>query len=387
MHPHVGHRFELGSLATILVLALGVTAGCGGASSGPGFQGPGSAQSEDGDASSGAGSSGGSGGMGASSSGGTSSSGTSSGSSSGAPKPSSSSGSSGSGGSSGSSGSSSGSSGGSTAGGSGKIPTMLPTAKGTCPTLKSGGMQSIMLNGSSMSWSMSVGTKASSATGPIVIYWHGTGTNAGESATALGNGITDIVNLGGIVAAADSTSSTGTNTGDGVWYTGDVDFADFIIACAIQQLNIDASHIHVAGYSAGAIQTGYMWYARSGYVASAIVYSGGASGFGQQLQDPSNVPSLIGAHGAAGSSSCTITSSNCDFLAGSTTMFETTAKSAGAPMVIDCDDGSSHVDITRLSKLSPVAWQFFKDHPFKAGKPDAYAGGLPSAFPTYCKIQ
>jgi poly(3-hydroxybutyrate) depolymerase len=232
---------------------------------------------------------------------------------------------------------------------------------------------------------MSVGTKASSATGPIVIYWHGTGTNAQESATSLGNGITDIDNLGGLVAAADSTSSTGTNTGDGVWYTGDVDYADFIIACAMQQLNIDTSHLHVAGYSAGALQTGYMWYARSGYIASAIFYSGG--GFGSTLQDPSNAPAMIGAHGAPGDSSCTITSSNCDFLAGSTTMFETAAKAAGAPMVIDCNDGSSHVDITRLSKLSPVAWQFFKDHPFKAGKPDAYANGLPSGFPSYCKIQ
>ena len=256
---------------------------------------------------------------------------------------------------------------------------MLPTAKGTCPTLKSGGMQSIMLNGTSMSWSMSVGTKAASPTGPIVIYWHGTGTNAGESATALGNGITDIVNLGGLVAAADTTSSTGTNTGDNVWYTGDVDYADFIIACAIKQLNIDTSHIHAAGYSAGALQTGYMWYARSGYLASAIVYSGGAGIGGGKLQDSSNAPPLIGAHGADTSSG--------DFLASSTTMFETAAKSAGASIVIDCDDGSTHVDISRLSKLAPVAWQFFKDHPFKAGKPDAYAGGLPSGFPTYCKTQ
>jgi hypothetical protein len=235
---------------------------------------------------------------------------------------------------------------------------------------------------------MSVGTKASSATGPIVIYWHGTGTNAQESATALGSGITDIVNLGGLVAAADSTSSTGTNTGDGVWYTGDLDWADFIVACAIQQLNIDASHIHAAGYSAGAIQTGYMWAARSGYLASAIVYSGGGGGFGApQLQDPTNVPSIIGAHGAFGDGGCTsLTATNCDFLASNTTMFEGVVKTAGASIVIDCNDGSSHIDITRLSKLSPVAWEFFKDHPFKGGKPDPYASGLPSGFPSYCKI-
>ena len=238
-----------------------------------------------------------------------------------------------------------------------------------------------------MSWSLNVGSKASSPTGPIIIYWHATGTNAQEAGTALGSGINDIIGLGGLVASADSTSMTGTNTGDGVWYTGDMDWADFIIACAIQQLNIDTSHIHAAGYSAGALQTGYMWYVRSGYLASAIVYSGGAGIGGGQLQDPSNAPPLIGAEGAPGGSSCTISSSNCDFLAGSTTAFEQAAKTAGAAMVIDCNDGSSHVDITRLSRLAPVAWQFFKDHPFGQGKPDPYAKGLPSGFPSYCKIQ
>ena len=272
--------------------------------------------------------------------------------------------------------------------GSGNVPTMLPTAKGTCPTLMTGNTQMITLNGTAMSWSLWVGNKAPTPTGPIVIYWHATGTNAQEAVESLGmTGINDIVNLGGVVASADSTTMTGTTTGNNVWYTGDMDWADFIIACAIQQLNIDTSHIHAAGYSAGALQTGYMWYVRSGYLASAIVYSGGAGIGGGQLQDPSNAPSLIGAEGAPGGSSCTISSSNCDFLAGSTTMFEQAAKAAGAPMVIDCNDGSSHVDITRLSRLAPVAWQFFKDHPFGQGKPDPYAKGLPSGFPSYCKIQ
>ncbi|MGO9834156.1 MAG: hypothetical protein ACLP1X_08080 [Polyangiaceae bacterium] len=249
-------------------------------------------------------------------------------------------------------------------------------------------MQSISLNGTTMSWSMNVGSKASSPTGPIVIYWHATGTNAQESATALGDGINSIIGLGGLVAAADSTSSTGTNTGDGVWYTGDMDWADFIIACAIQQLNIDTSHIHAAGYSAGALQTGYMWYVRSGYLASAIVYSGGAGIGAGQLQDSSNAPALIGAHGAFGDGGCTsLTAPNCDFLATSTTQFESAAKAAGAPIVIDCNDGGNHTDIARLSNLAPVAWQFFKDHPFGQGKPDPYANGLPSGFPSYCTIQ
>jgi predicted esterase len=220
-----------------------------------------------------------------------------------------------------------------------------------------------------------VGSKASSPTGPIVIYWHGTGTNGSEVGAGLGQAaITEIQGMGGVVASAESTSSTGTNTGDGVWYTGDFDWADFIIACAIQQLNIDTRHIHAGGYSAGALQTATMFYSRSGYLASVVVYSGG-SGFPAMSQDPSNHIAVLGAHG----------STSGDFLASSTTTWETTVKSAGS-FVIDCDDGGSHVDITRLTRLGPSAWQFFKDHPFKVGMPDPYAKGIPSGFPTYCKI-
>jgi hypothetical protein len=272
-----------------------------------------------------------------------------------------------------------------TAGG-GKTPPDLPTTTTTCPTLTTGD-QAFTLNGTAMSWTLNVGSKASTPTGPIIIYWHATGTTSSEAQVALGSGgISAITALGGLVASADSTTSRGINTGDGVWYTGDLNWADFIIACAIQQLNIDTTHIHAAGYSAGALQTGYMWYARSGYLASVIVYSGGVFG-APALQDPSNAPALIGAHGAFGDGGCTSeTATNCDFLAQSTVSFEQAAVSAGASMVIDCNDQGPHGSYTRLSNLAPVAWPFFKAHPFGQGKPDPYAKGLPSGFPSYCTI-
>jgi predicted esterase len=233
----------------------------------------------------------------------------------------------------------------------------------------------VTVNGKAMTWTMWVGSKAASATGPIIIYWHGTGTNGQEATSGLSQAaISEVQSLGGVVASAETTSSTGTNTGDNVWYTGDFDYADQIIACAIQQLNIDTRHIHAAGYSAGALQTATMFYSRSGYLASVTVYSGGAA-FPATNQDPSNHIPVLGAHG----------STSGDFLASSTTMWETTVKGAGS-FVIDCDDGGSHVDITRLTRLGPSAWLFFKTHPFKIGTPDPYAGGIPSTFPTYCKI-
>ena len=248
----------------------------------------------------------------------------------------------------------------------------------------------LSLNGTSMGWYVWIGSKAATATGPVVIYWHATGTTYSEAQTALGSGINSITALGGIVASAVSTTSTGTNTGDGVWYTGDMAWADFIVACAVQQLNIDTAHIHAAGYSAGALQTGYMWEARSGYLASVIVYSGGI-GFGAtSMQDPSNAPPMIGAHGAFGEGGvCSggLTAPDCDLLATQTTQFEQTARSAGAAIAIDCNDQQNHVYYQRLTNLAPVAWQFFKDHPFGQGKPDPYAGGLPSGFPSYCTVQ
>jgi hypothetical protein len=364
-----------------LLVSLGGAASCGSQSTNSGGNGgsSGGGSTSSGGSSgsptgSGSGSGSGSGGVQSSGSGGGSSS---SSSSSGAPSS----------GSGSSSGSSSSSSSGATAHG-GTTPPDLPTAMGTCPTLATGD-QAISLNGTSMSWTLWVGSKAATATGPIVIYWHATGTSSSEAQTALGSNISTITGLGGIVASADSTTSTGTDTGDGVWFTGDINWADFIIACAIKQLNIDTTHIHAAGYSAGALQTGYMWYSRSGYLASAIVYSGGVI-FAPAQQDPSNAPSLIGAHGstAADAGGCTnLLSTTCDALASSTESFESAAVSAGAPMVIDCDDGQDHVYIERLSNLAPMSWPFFKAHPFGQGKPDPYASGLPSGFPSYCKIE
>jgi hypothetical protein len=264
--------------------------------------------------------------------------------------------------------------------GGGTTPSHLPVVNGTCPTLQTGAA-AITVNGKTMNWHLWVGANnPSGAGGPIMIYWHATGMTYTEVNTGLGAaGMQEIQALGGIVASADATTSTGANTGNNVWYTGDVDFADQIIACAIQQQHIDTRHIHVGGYSAGALQTVYHWYARSGYVASVISYSGGAAFINQtQLQDPAHAPPAIAAHGAPGSDALGI-----DFANASAT-WETAIKNAGG-FVIDCNDGSSHIDIAKRMAIAPQAWQFFKDHPYGAS-PEPYST-LPAGWPSYCAIQ
>jgi poly(3-hydroxybutyrate) depolymerase len=257
---------------------------------------------------------------------------------------------------------------------------MLPTVVGTCPTLANG---TVTVTAGSGSIQAQIWAAAGApAGGPLVVYWHATGSSPnGEVPIAFD--VNAVTAAGGVIAAFVSSSRTGTttgNTGDNVWFQSDVAFADQVVACAISQLHVDPRRIHVAGYSAGALQTVYMWFARSGYVASVISYSGGTE-IGDQapMQDPTNVPPLIAAHGAMGQDMVVV-----DF-AQASAQWEGIAKQAGG-FSIDCNDGGNHLSFfqTRAPNLRPVSLQFFLDHPFKVS-PEPYTM-LPSGFPTYCTI-
>jgi hypothetical protein len=281
--------------------------------------------------------------------------------------------SSGSGGSS-SSGSSSGSS------PSGTMPPNLPKVSGSCPTYTNGATVTINAGGGSIQAQIWMGTKGG---GPIVVYWHGTASSpAGEIPIAFDTNA--VAAAGGIIIGFNANSRTGStsgNTGDAVWYTSDGAFADQAVACAIQNNHMDPTSIHTAGYSAGGLQTVWMWYARSGYLASVISYSGGSSFINTApMQDASNLASAIVAHGASGSDALGV-----DFAQASAT-WEMAIKQGGG-FSIDCNDGGNHLDFfgKRAPGIQKVAFKFFQDHPFGV-KPDPYAGALPSGFPSYCKI-
>jgi hypothetical protein len=301
-----------------------------------------------------------------------SSSGTSSGSGSGS-----------SGGSSSNGGSSSGTSsnGGSSSGSSpGMMPPNLPKVSGTCPTYSNGATVTVTAGSGSLQAQIWMGTKGG---GPIIVYWHGTASSPGGE-IPIAFDTSAVAAAGGIIIGFNANSRTGAtsgDTGDAVWYTSDGVYADQAVACAIQNNHMDPTHIHTAGYSAGGLQTVWMWYARSGYLASVISYSGGSTGLNTApMQDASNLPSAIVAHGAMGSDDLIL-----DFAQTSAT-WETAIKQGGG-FSIDCNDGGSHLDFftKRAPGLQPVAFKFFQDHGFGI-KPDPYAKGLPSGFPSYCKI-
>lgn len=224
-----------------------------------------------------------------------------------------------------------------------------------------------------------VGTPSADQHGAVIIYWHGTGSSGQEAQSAFGSAtISAIVAEGGIVVAPETTTKQGTNTGNGVWYTGDFALADEVVGCAVQQLHIDPHRIHSAGYSAGGLQVANMSASRSNYLASIVSYSGGISyGNGPALQNPANQPAALVAHGAAGSDVFIL-----DFAAASQTYEQSVRKHGG--FAIDCDDGGAHVDIAKRFKVGPQAWEFLKAHPFQV-RPEPYTA-LPSDFPSYCKI-
>jgi hypothetical protein len=262
----------------------------------------------------------------------------------------------------------------------GSTPTMIPTPTATCPTISNTGTGSEVLTYAGHSITVWAGATPTTP-GPLVIYWYATAGSPAQAVQALGQaGIDKITSLGGVVVAPNSSTTTGSNTGDFVWYTGDVAQVDEVVACAVQQHRVDPRHIHVLGYSAGALQTVYMWYARSGYVASVLSYSGGDVTIDTTtMQDPSNIPPAVVAHGAMGMD----TFATVDFYTASHT-WETDIKNVNG-FDIDCNDGSTHTDETTRFKIAPEGVQFFLDHPFMVS-PDPYANGLPSGWPSYCTI-
>ena len=263
---------------------------------------------------------------------------------------------------------------------------VIPAAMGTCPTLTGMSGGAVTVSGTQVSiWS---GTKGSTPA-PIVFYWHGTGSSASEVTTFMQAQLTEITQEGGLVASFSTSTSQGQDTGDAVWYTGDFAMADQILACAVQQLNINTRMIYTAGCSAGGLQAGAMMFSRSDYLAAAMPNSGGESIPGEFMLENAHVPSVMTAHG--GTADVVVIS----FATASATLDMDVASRAASSKppggyVIDCNHGGGHCGIffatpVNTSEYVDAQWQFCKDHPYGVAQ-NPYANGLPKSFPSYCTV-
>jgi predicted esterase len=282
-------------------------------------------------------------------------------------------------GSSGSTGSGSAGSGGSDAGPA--VETMpqaanIPKAQGACPEFTQGSV-AFTNNGSTRNFLIWVDpTKATPKGGPLVFYWHGAGGDPSEAPDALGPALTGVTALGGVVAAAYHDPANTLLPWDltlGGTDETDLQFADQVLACAIEKVGVDLRRIHSVGFSAGAMNTEQFAERRSGYLASIVAYSGALIGSVTE-EDPANLyPAMLY---DGGPTDMVIVNFQQQ-----TAAFHQLLQSEGHFSFI-CDHDMGHT----IPSAGPAAsWQFLQDHPFGT-IPDPYAKALPASFPKYCTL-
>ena len=250
----------------------------------------------------------------------------------------------------------------------------LPAATGTCPAIVAGDVTFAPAGMPPRKVKLTFDASAT-ARGPLVLYWHATGSAPTEATYSLGAAATAITQAGGIIAAPYSDDAAGTFEWwivNGSAKQDDFLLADEIVACLASR--IDAAHIHSMGMSAGGLQTTATSFARAAYIASVATYSGGMpDGFSPASADPGNkFAALIFMGGTADNVF------GVDFKAASE-RYRATLVAAGHFAAI-CDHGKGH-EIPLDAAPSVAA--FFAANGYGAW-PSPYASGLPATFPSYC---
>jgi hypothetical protein len=250
-----------------------------------------------------------------------------------------------------------------------KDPT-LPKATAECPQLAQGTVE--LLGIPVRLW---VGRAVPEKKGPLLIYWHGTGSSPAEAPGQLGEAFAGVLEEGGVIAALAGTTQQGDNTSTGTWFTGDNAIVDEVVACATQQFALDERRIYTAGCSSGGIQAGVLARQRASYIAAAGLNSGGTVR-AYALDDPNHPVPTILSHGARGNDVVIV-----DFAEISQAYAEELAAVGG--FAVECDHGGGHCGIPPA--LKAAQWDFLRAHPFGLS-PEPYADGLPASYPRYCKI-
>jgi poly(3-hydroxybutyrate) depolymerase len=253
---------------------------------------------------------------------------------------------------------------------------VLPAIAGACPKIETGDVEVAGIPVRIWASDAPAGT-----TVPLIVYWHGTGSNPDEAKGMLGDTFKEIMASGGVIAAMGGTTGVGDNTSTGTWSTGDFEIADQVVACAVKQLPIDTHRIYTMGCSSGGIHAGVMAYQRSGYVAAAALSSGGWAMTSERaehypLSDPGHVPNVITAHGPSDYDVVII-----DFAKASLAYAQHLAQQGG--FAVDCGHQGGHCGAPL--ELRPAMWQFLKDHPFGVD-PEPYTSDLPALYPDYCSV-
>jgi poly(3-hydroxybutyrate) depolymerase len=252
----------------------------------------------------------------------------------------------------------------------GSTEPVVPMVTAECPTFRNGTITFMGLGGINVV----AGAKAASPTAPMVFYWHGTGSFAGEYATMAGAVSQGVSSEGGVLISFQGTTGGDLLSGTAIFGKGDLNLTDQLLACAVKNHNVDPKRVFSTGCSAGGLMSASMATLRSNYMAAAAPNSGGWTA-PLQFQNKANIPALMTVHGRAGVDVVII-----DFATSSATA-DKAFKGAGG-FVVNCDHGGGHCG---GGGLAGDIWKFFKAHPFGT-KPSPWASALPAGFSSKCKL-
>lgn len=152
----------------------------------------------------------------------------------------------------------------------------------------------------------------------------------------------------------------------------DATFFEDILACLVEQWDIDLGRVHTTGMSAGGLWSSWMILHRSEWLASAAPMSGGVlSSYYTAPTDP--IPVML------------IWGGPTDLYGGfsfdvATTDFSEDLRADGH-FVVECDHGGGHLPPDSAATLT---WDLFKEHPKAQDSP--WEAELPSHLPSYCSL-
>lgn len=245
----------------------------------------------------------------------------------------------------------------------------IPPVEGMCPEFRKG---SVTLGGVS-GIALEAGAKAAGPTAPMIVYWHGTGSIAGEYAGHSAF-VQPLLAQGGVLVSFGASSGQGDSSCSGtfIFSLGDMDIIDQFVGCAVQNHNVDPRKIYTTGCSAGGLFAACLAAHRSNYIAAAAPNSGGFV-FPQPFQNDWT-PALMTMHG--GSSDVVIV----NFTDTSRTA-DMSFKGRGG-FVINCNHGGRHCG---GAVFDADVWKFFEAHPYGT-KPSPWASALPAGFHEQCML-
>jgi predicted esterase len=258
-------------------------------------------------------------------------------------------------------------------------PSDLPHAQTPCPAIKGHGMYRFGdPNGRNLTVEIYMAPDAKSKPapgGPLVLYWHAVGDDSTEVVQGFGqSAIDEVVAQGGVVASFNDKLciSCGLIAEDAAWYDEDQAVADHVVACAIDQANIDLRRIHSVGFSAGALLSLHLATSRSNYIASVVSYSGGMLDDSPPADPDNKVPAIL-SYGRQGSDTIVLNFTDLSL------QWYSTYRPRGYYSMMCQHDGTHIIP----EALVPHVLQFLRDHPYRVA-PEPYAAAIPAGYPSYC---